>query len=551
MKTIRLEISGMTCDHCARTVEQAIRSVPGVETVSVSYSARRGEAQVDDTVAGRDLVGAIERAGFSARVPGGETEAAATAPAVSERAEKEPFDLLVIGTGAAGMAAAIRGAELGRRVAIVESGTIGGTCVNTGCIPSKSLLAVAEAYHSAGRAIPGLAGCDPSMDWPGILEEKRRIVESLRRSKYGDVLESYPEITLLRGQARFAGGSSVQVDGAKHLAGKIVIATGITPWVPPIAGIDTVDVLTSTTVMELEALPESMIVLGGSAVGLELGQMLARLGVRVTVLELLPRLLADEDEEAAAELRQRLEAEGLEIVTSAEVTKVEARGDRVGVTAGTAGGRKRFEADRLLAATGRRPGTGELRLEDAGVDVDAKGFIRVDEGMGTSNPAVFAAGDVAGLPGFVYVAAAAGRVAADNAVGAGGRTLDLRAVPRVTFTSPQVAAVGVDPAGAREQGLDVEIGRLGLEHVPRALVEHRAEGWIRIVAEKETGRILGVQAVGPNVAELLAEATLAVRLGLTLDDIADTLHSYLTWVEGLKLAAQSFRTDVSKLSCCA
>ncbi len=171
--------------------------------------------------------------------------------------------------------------------------------------------------------------------------------------------------------------------------------------------------------------------------------------------------------------------------------------------------------------------------------------------MQTSNADVFAAGDVTGGPGFVYVAAAGGRVAAENALGDGGRTLDLRAVPRVTFTSPQVAAVGLTPSEARANGLDVDVSRLGLEHVPRALVEHRATGWIQVVAEKDSGRIVGVQAVGPNAAELLGEATLAVRLELTIDQVTDTLHPYLTWVEGFKLAVQAFRMDVSKLSCCA
>ena len=458
---------------------------------------------------------------------------------------------MVIGTGAAGMAAAIRGAELGRRVAIVEAGTVGGTCVNVGCIPSKNLLAVAEAYHSARTGVPGVSGCEPAMDWSEIRERKRGIVESLRTSKYLDVLETYPGITLLRGEARLGPDGAVEANGARHDAGKIVVATGTSPWIPPIPGIEDVEVLTSTSVMELDALPESMLVLGGSAVGLELGQVFARLGVRVTVLELLPRLLPGEDEDVAEELRRRLEAEGLEIVTGAEVTRLE-RGSRgVAVRARAGGGERVFEAERLLAATGRRPSTAALALDAAGVETDRTGFIRVDDGMRSSNPDVFAAGDVAGLPGFVYVAAAAGRVAAENACGAGGRTLDLRAVPRVTFTSPQVASVGVGPRQAREEGLEVDVSRLGLEHVPRAIVERRTGGWIQVVAEKGSGRILGAQAVAPNAAELLGEATVAVRLGLTIRDVTDTLHPYLTWVEGFKLAAQALETDVSRLSCCA
>lgn len=550
MKKIRFEISGMTCDHCARTVERAMQSVPGARSASASYPAGRGEAEVEDAVSARDVVGAVERAGYGARILGDSSEPAS--PETRDRpGGAAGFELLVIGTGAAGMAAAIRGAELGRRVGIVEAGTIGGTCVNVGCIPSKNLLAVAEAYHSARAGLPGLPGCEPPMNWSGIRDRKDSITATLRQAKYLDVLDSYTGITLLRGQARLGSAGCVEVAGTRYTAGRIVIATGTSPWIPAINGIDEVDVLTSTTAMELETLPESLIILGGSAVGVELGQIFSRLGLRVTVLELLPQLLGGEEEEVAEELRRQLEAEGMEIVTDVEVRSVERAADRVIVHGRTPAGDRVFEAVRLLAATGRRPSTGSLGLESAGIETDAKGFIRVDDGMRSSNENVYAAGDVAGLPGFVYVAAAAGRVATDNAIGSGGRTLDLRAVPRVTFTSPQVAAVGLGPTQAREQGLEVEVSRLGLEHVPRAIVEHRTEGWIQVVAEKGSGRILGAQAVAPNAAELLGEATVAVRLGLTIQDVTDTLHPYLTWVEGFRLAVQAFQTDVSKLSCCA
>lgn len=552
MKKVQLEISGMTCGHCARTVERALRTVEGATTVRASYPKQRAEVDVVDGVPDDALVQAVENAGYTARVSHSRlSQRSDTTETRNWDDSGDRFDLLVIGTGAAGMAAAIRGAELGRRVAIVEHGTVGGTCVNVGCIPSKNLLAVADAYHSAQEGFPGVGGCTPSPSWPRIRELKEELVATLRQSKYEDVLDSYPEITLLRGRARFTASGTVEVDGVAQQAKKVVIATGTSPWIPPIVGLDSVDVLTSTTVMELDELPSSMIVVGGSAVGLELGQVFARLGVRVTVLEVLPRLLTGEDEDAAAELRLRLEAEGLEICTDAQVTTVEAAGNQVVLHATVAGQKRRFEADRILAATGRRANTGELELERAGVKLDAKGFVRVDGGMQTSNADVFAAGDVTGGPGFVYVAAAGGRVAAENALRDGGRTLDLRAVPRVTFTSPQVAAVGLTPSEARANGLDVDVSRLGLEHVPRALVEHRATGWIQVVAEKDSGRIVGVQAVGPNAAELLGEATLAVRLELTIDQVTDTLHPYLTWVEGFKLAVQAFRMDVSKLSCCA
>jgi mercuric reductase len=461
------------------------------------------------------------------------------------------LDLVVIGTGAAGMAAAIRGAELGRRVAIVEAGTVGGTCVNVGCIPSKTLIAAAEHYHSSRAGFPGVANVDPAMDWALVQDGKRKLVDSLHEAKYLDVLASYPEITLLRGRARLRGNGVVDVDGEPRRCEKVIVATGTSPWLPAIEGSDSIDVLDSTTVMNLENVPESLIVLGGGAVGLELGQMFARFGTRVTVLELLPRLLATEDDEAAEELRRRLVEEGMDIHTGTRVIRLEGRPGGVIVHAMTQAGERSFEAERLLAATGRRANIKDLGLDEAGVAVDERGFIQVDSHMRTANPAVFAAGDVTGGPGFVYIAAAAGRVAADNALSSMNRALDLSAVPRVTFTSPQVAAVGLTEKEAEERGLGIDVRRLDMAHVPRAIVEYRTSGWIKVVAERTSGRILGVHAVAPNAAELLGEATLAVRLGLTTRQLVDTLHPYLTWVEGLKLAAQTFETDVAKLSCCA
>ena len=449
------------------------------------------------------------------------------------------------------MAAAIRGAELGRRVGIVEAGTVGGTCVNIGCIPSKNLIAAAAHYHAARRGFPGVAAVDPTVDWRHVQSQKGALVQSLREAKYMDVLAAYQQITLLRGRATLRGNGAVEVGGQMHHASRVVVATGTSPWMPPLNGLADIDVLDSTTAMDLDAVPSSMIVLGGSAVGLELGQVFARFGSRVTVLELMPRIVPTEAESAADELRSRLEQEGITIRTGTRATRVERRAGGVSVFATTAGAETRYDADRLLVATGRRANIDALGLEDAGVDVDAQGFIMVDEHMRTSNPAIFAAGDVTGGPGFVYVAAAAGRIAADNALGEASRAVDLSAVPRVTFTSPQLAAVGLTPNEAEQRGLRVDVRRLDLEHVPRALVEHQAAGWIEIVAEQGTGRILGVHAVAPSAGELLGEATLAVRLGLTISDLADTLHPYLTWVEGLKLAAQTFTTDVSKLSCCA
>ena len=460
-------------------------------------------------------------------------------------------DLLVIGTGGAGMAAAIRGAELGRTVTIVESGTVGGTCVNVGCIPSKNLIAAAEHLHAARQGFPGIAPAEPAVDWPAVIGHKERLVEHLRQAKYLDVLAAYPEITVLRGRARFGEDGAVEVDGRPLRARAAVLATGTSPWAPPIPGLEQVSYLDSTSIMELEALPTSLVVLGASAVGLELGQTFARFGTSVTVIELLPRILPGEDPELADLLRSYLEEEGLKIHMGARPVRVEKRDGGLVVTAERDGETLEVEAERILVATGRRANTEGMNLEKAGVDADEKGFVRVDEALRTSRAGDYAAGDVTGGPGFVYVAAAGGRVAAGNALEGTYQPLDLSVVPRVTFTSPQLGAVGLTEDEARDHGYAVQVGRLPIEHLPRAAVTHDLRGMVKIVAEEETGLLLGLHAVGTGAGDLLGEGALALRLGATVQQLVDTLHPYLTWAEAVKLGAQMVEGDVAKLSCCA
>ena len=461
------------------------------------------------------------------------------------------FDLLIIGSGGAGVAAAIQGAELGAKVGIVEAGMLGGTCVNVGCIPSKSLIEAAAHYHGARRGFPGIAPSAPSVDWGAVIRQKNEVVAELRRTKYAAVLASYPEITVVSGRARLLGGERVRVGGSEYRAPKIVIATGTSPALPPIPGLIEARPLDSTTAMELGALPRSLLVLGGSAVGLELGQMFARFGTKVIVLELMPRLLPNEDEAISEGLRAHLVAEGLEIHTGATATRVDRDGRDVVASVRRGNTEEVFRAEEILVATGRQPNTRDMGLDDAGVAVSEKGFVRVDATLRTANPDVFAAGDVIGGPGYVYVAAAGGRIAAENALTGKERELDLSVVPNVTFTSPQVGSVGLTETRARALGYEVVVSTLPMGHVPRALVSRDAGGLVKIVAEARSGMLLGVHALAPHAGELMGEATLAIRHGLAARDLTETLHAYLTWGESIKLAAQAFTRDVTKLSCCA
>ena len=461
------------------------------------------------------------------------------------------FDVIVIGSGGAGVAAVIQAAGMGAAVGIAEGGTLGGTCVNVGCIPSKNLIEAAAYYHGARRGFPGIAPCEPKVDWRAVLAQKDALVSELRQAKYADVLASYPEIRLLEGRARLLGGGRVRVGDVEHRTRKIVIATGTSPASPPIPGLDQVGALDSTTAMELPELPRSMIVLGGSAVGLELGQTFARFGTKVTVIELMPRLLPNEDEAVSEALRGYLEAEGIEIHTGITTAGVARDGGDIVVHVQEGSLTGQLRAERILVAAGRHANTRDMGLEEAGVTLTPKGFVQVDATLRTSNPDVYAAGDVTGGPGYVYVAAAGGRVAAQNALAEEQRQLDLAVVPNVTFTVPQVGSVGLTEAKARAAGHNIQVTTLAMEHVPRALVSHDRRGLVKMISEVGSSKLLGVHAVAPNAGELMGEAALAIRFGLTACDLTETLHPYLTWVESLKLTAQGFTSDVTKLSCCA
>jgi len=294
-----------------------------------------------------------------------------------------------------------------------------------------------------------------------------------------------------------------------------------------------------------------MIVLGANAVGLELAQVYARAGSYVTVLEVLPRIAPFEDEDISLALAGYLEEEGLRIVPDFKTAKVEKRNGRYVLTGTQAGAERRFEAEQLLVATGRRPNTAGLGLEEAGVKLGQRGEILVNEQLQTSNPFVYAAGDVTGRDMFVYVAAYAGMLAAENALTDAGRVYDASYIPRITFTDPQVASAGLTEAQARQQGYDVRVSLLPMLHVPRALAARDTRGLIKLVADAASDRLIGAHILAPEAGEMIQTAVLAIRFGISVRELRETMFPYLTNVEGLKLALLAFEKDVAKLSCCA
>lgn len=460
--------------------------------------------------------------------------------------------LLVLGGGSAGFAAAIRARELGAEVTVVNDGLPwGGTCVNVGCVPSKTLLRAAEALHRAQQLpFAGMASEARLLDFAALIRQKRELVATLRQEKYEEVAAAHG-IQRLVGRARFVGPRQVEVNGQRLEADAVVIATGARPAAPPIDGLQEVGFLTNEDVMELEELPPRLLVLGGNAVGLEQAQLFARLGSQVTVVEIAPHVLPREDAAVAAELVRHLQAEGIQVLEGAATLGVRREKDEVQLDIQQGERRFTVSCTHLLVATGRRANTEGLGLEAAGVATDSRGFVVADATLATTAPGVWAAGDVIGEPMLVYTAAAQGALAAENALAGAARAFDRSLVPWVVFTDPQVAGVGLDQEQARAAGFQAETVTVPLKLVPRALAARDTRGFVSLVRDRASDRLLGARIVAPEGGELLMELALAIRCGLTTKQLASELHPYLTLSEAVKLACLAFARDVRTLSCCA
>ncbi len=463
-------------------------------------------------------------------------------------------NLIILGGGAAAFSAAIRADRNGAKALMIDGGTIGGTCVNVGCVPSKRLLAVGDQFFRvANHPLPGLRLEDGwSAEFRTVIQSKDRLVRSLRKSKYEDVLASLKGVDYVRGYAAFVGPHEVKVGNQRYEGDKFMIGTGSSPTIPSIPGIKEVDYLTNVEALSLKARPDSMIVLGGRALGLEFAQMFQHLGTQVMVLQRSPRILPEEEPEISQYLGYYLTEEGIKIHTNAEILSAEQKKDRKVLVVRIEGRKRKFEADALLLATGRTPNTEGLNLPAAGVDVKEDKGVKVDLEMRSTAPHIFAAGDVIGKPMLETAAAKEGYIAAENALANRGLKMDYRTVPHAVFTNPAVASVGPTDAEANTGGrVRCACNTVLLEQVPKPIIVGDTRGLVKIVAEAETHKILGVHILASLAPDMIHEGVLAVKHGLSLEDIIDTVHVFPTHSEAIKLAALSFFEDVDKLSCCA
>jgi mercuric reductase len=466
-------------------------------------------------------------------------------------AGKSAYDLVVIGAGSAGFSAAITAAEQGANVALIGHGTLGGTCVNVGCVPSKTLIRVTETLHQAGAAarFVGIRAEGHVTDWAAVIAQKDELVAGLRQAKYADLLAAYNTIAYLNGPARLADGG-VAVNGTLIKTPKVIITTGARPAVPPIPGIERIAYLTSTSALDLKTLPRSLLVVGAGFVGAELAHVFARAGVKVTIV-CRSRLLPAAEPEIAEALSRYFDQEGITLNCGVayEFCKETAMGVELCVRQD--GQQELLAAERILIATGRSPNVEQLGLAEAGVRQARNGAIEVDDRLRTSRAGTYAAGDVTGRDQFVYMAAYGAKLAARNALNCDSLIYDNSAMPGIVFTDPQVATVGLTEVQAKAAGHPVATSVLALDNVPRALAARDTRGLMKLVADARSRKLLGAHVLAPEGADSIQTAALAIKAGMTVEQLAETIFPYLTTVEGLKLAALGFSKDVHRLSCCA
>lgn len=561
IKTLNLEISGMTCDHCAKTIEKKVTDVDGLVSKAVSYLKKNGEFQFDDEkTSPAEIVEAINS-----------TKQYKVIKEISDsKDEPAKYDLIIIGGGSAAFAAAIKASELEKKVLMINDGLpIGGTCVNVGCVPSKTLIRTAEQFHIANH--PNFRGIKPGkneINFKEVIGQKTELVEELRQHKYIDVLpapsgKDDANVTILKGYAKIVDKSTVEADGKKYSAEKLLIATGSTTFVPDILGLKEVNYLTNDTLYELDELPEHLIIIGGRYIALENAQMFARLGSsegmampKVTILQRSFRILPDEMPDATETLKEILEepvplGEGIEIKTGVKIESVQNKNGKITVNAFVKDEEETIEGTHLFVATGRKGNTIGFGLEELGIEIHKNNFIKTDEYMQTSVPNIYAAGDVTGEFLFVYSAAYEGSLAVDNMFSEQQKKKDYSVFPWVIFTDPQVAGVGMDENQAYKNKIDYEVSIIQLKDVPRSIAARNTKGFIKLIRDKETDKLIGARILASEGSELLMEISLAIKYGITVKELKQMFHPYLTLSEGIKLAAIGFDKDVNKLSCCA
>lgn len=537
-----VDITGMTCDHCATSIEKRFEKEKGILAKEVSYEAGKGTFSYNpDRISKDKIIDTINR--------GGNYKAVLGTNGSDGSSGSNQYDLIIIGGGSAAFSAATTANDLGLTVLMVNAGLdIGGTCVNVGCVPSKHLIRAAEQIHRAQHSpFNGVSGAKPTFDFKATIQQKKELVAALQKKKYLDVVGGIENINILEGWAKFVDPHTIEVDGKRYKGMKFLLATGATTNVPDIKGLKEVGYLTNVSLFDMEEQPEHLIVLGAGYIALEIAQAYQRFGTKVTILHRSERILRTQAEDITDDLTSHFRNEGIDIRTNVAISAFTKEGDKV--LAHTNEGV--VEATHVLVATGTKPNTFSMELEKAGVETDPGGHIRVNNKQETNVSHIYAAGDCTNTPAFVYTAAKEGKIAVLNAFQSTGDKVDYTGLPWVVFTDPQIAGAGMDEGEAGAAGIPYETSVMPLSEIPRAQAALDTRGFIKLIRNSETDKLIGGRIIAPEGGELAMQISLAIKAGMTVQDLADMFHPYLTLSEGVKLAAITFNKDVSELSCCA
>jgi len=456
---------------------------------------------------------------------------------------QQRYDLVIIGSGPGGYVAAVRAAQVGLKTAIVEKDPFfGGTCLWRGCIPTKALLENAAVYEQTLHARQyGISTGDVGLDFGAVMQRKTKIVRKL--GKGVEILIKNNKVDSFQGHGRLAGRGKVSVEGPDGKTtvvetSHVLIATGSTPHVLPGVKVDGTTVVTSDEILEIKQVPGEMIVLGAGAVGVEFASIFNRFGSKVTIVEMLPRVVPLEDEEISETLGKLLRKQGMTVHTGVRAEKISSAGGRVRASIGQGKDASTLEADLLLVAVGRKPSTGDVGLAGTGVVVE-KGYIRVDGFMRTGEPGVYAIGDVVNTPLLAHVASAEGILAVEHIAGREVRPINYDHVPNATYCEPEVASIGLTEAKAIERGYEVKVGRFPFTHSSKAPILGSTDGFVKMVAEAKYGELLGVHIIGPRATEMIAEAGVALRTEATVEEMFRTIHPHPTLSEAMPEAAHA------------
>jgi len=450
------------------------------------------------------------------------------------------FDIAVIGSGPGGYVCAIRAAQLGARAAVIEKAAPGGICLNLGCIPTKTLIRSAEVHNIVKNSSEfGIQADLKGFDYAQVAQRKDKVVKTLTSGVL--MLLKSNGVEYIKGSATITGRHAIGVegDGARKdiSASRIVVATGAHPIGLPFAKFNGATVIDSADAVNLTELPEKLIIVGGGYIGCEFAFLMSSFGTQVTVVEMMDGVLPNSDDDCSKEVLKALKKQKINVLLGTTLQKLDAVED--GVTAELSGGKK-LQADKALVCVGRRPNSAGIGLESAGVDLDEKGNIIVDEHMMTSCPNIYAIGDVTGKIQLAHVASAQAIVAAEHATGHIDASMDYRVVPAIVFTAPEVASVGLSESDARELlGDNARVGKYQFRGLGKALASGETTGWVKVVADAETDEIMGVHVVGAHASEMIGEGALALQLEATLPEVARTIHAHPTFPEAFMEAAEA------------